>query len=102
MNELTKRGLKQKIVKMSITEVISLLDIKHYTGAVDVKNENIIEVAFLVQHPHERAGYKFAQMINNKRVVIFHNALDCPIPLGTRVEAIELESVRAIVCKPIK
>lgn len=80
-------------------ELLSLLDIKHVEGAVFVKDEDLVEVAYLVQHGHERAAIKFTQMINDGRLVAFFSALDSPIPLGSMVEAIVLEN--EVVCKKL-
>lgn len=84
---------------MSVVEVLSLLDIKHVEGAVYVKDEDLIETAYLVQHQHERAATKFAQLIKDKRLIVFFNALDCPIPPGDIIEAIIVEAT--IVCKKL-
>lgn len=97
MNQLTKRKLKSRIIKTSIVEILSLLDIQHVKGAIDVKNEDLIDIAYLAQHEHERAGIKFVQLIKDGRLVLFFNALDCPIPLETVVEAIVLED--KVICK---
>lgn len=99
MSLLTKRKLKAKITKLSIVEVLSLLDIQHVKGAVDAKDEDLVETAYLVQHQHERAASKFAQKIKEKRIAPFFNATDCPIPLGSLVEAIQLDD--EIICKKL-
>jgi len=100
MSSLTKRNLKKKITKMSINEVISLIDIGIANGAIDAKDEDLVELAFLAQHQHERAGTKFAGMINEGRIALFFNALDTTVPLGTIVETIQVEGM--LVCKKIK
>lgn len=82
-----------------MVEVLSLLDIKHVKGAVYVKDEDLIETAYLIQHEHDRAATKFAQMIRDERLVPFFNALDSPIPLGSIVEAIVLQD--ELICKKL-
>jgi len=99
MSQLTKRKLRSKIIKTSIAEVLSLLDIGQARLAVYAKDEDLVEIAYLVQHEHERAAVKFAQLLQNHRVVTFFNALDCPIPLGDLVEVIVLEN--QIICKKL-
>jgi len=101
MSVLTKRRLKAKITKRSVVELLSLLDIQHVKSVVSIgQQEDLIDIAYLVQHQHERAATKFAQLIKDKRVTLFFNAVDCPIPLGEMVESIMLEDI--VVCKVLK
>lgn len=91
--ELTRREIKKAIRKSSIEEVISGLDLELGKHAIDVKNEDIIEVAYRVQAPDGPRADRLTKIIMDKKVHIFHNFSECQIPPKTRIELILIEDI---------
>ena len=92
-NRLTKRQLKQKISKTSIEEVISGLDLELAEHAVDVKDQDLIEVADMVQAHEGPKTKQFMRILSDKKIHVFHNFAECKIKPKTRIEMILIDDV---------
>lgn len=99
---VTRELLKRSIRETTVAEVNSALEARLIEHAVNVKDEDLTEIAFMIQKPDEgqtKEVVMFMKLMNDNRIQTFYSTNDCPFPPDGKVQVIHVDDT--FVCKEI-
>lgn len=91
--KLTKRQLKQLVRSTSIEEVISGLDLEMAKHAINIKEQDLVDVADMVQTYEGLKVDRLKKLLLGTEMHVFHNFVECQIPPKTRINIILIDDV---------
>ena len=94
---LTKRQIKKKLQWVNRERVLEIINTRKAEYGINVKEEDIIDIAHLIQAEMGKEIKRFVTLIADNKIEIFSNALDFSVPPGEDVAMVQMHNV--LVCK---